>query len=47
MHRRGVITDKADGTHTKPGASVNNNAVMILFSHLVNDVMLRDNMRRS
>lgn len=45
MHRkgRGVIIDKADGTHIKPGVSVNNNAAMLLFFNLINDVVLSDN----
>lgn len=31
LHRQGVIMNKADGTYSKPGVSVNSNAEMILF----------------
>lgn len=44
---RGIRAGKADGTHTKPGASVSNNTVMILSAHLMNDAMLSDNSKRS
>lgn len=36
--RKGAVMDKADGTHTTPGVPANNNAVMILFANLINDV---------
>lgn len=30
-YRQGVIIDKADGTHSKPGVSVHSNTEMIFF----------------